>query len=305
MVVKDCFLGIDGGGTKTAAVLLDGDGREIARAVSGPSNYQSVGQKVAERSLAEVIHNLLAGAGLAVSKVKAIGAGMAGADRPADREIVRQILARIAPFSRILITNDAEAALAGGVGRRHGLALIAGTGAIAYGVNARGEAKRAGGWGYLLGDEGGAYWIGMAGLRAVVRAQDGRGPRTILADSLLSYLDLPHTDHLVSLIYGGGFSVPQLAALAPLVSQAAQDGDAMAGIILQKAGELLGETICAVIRGLNMSDEVFETVLIGGVLCAGGMVRESVVSALGKAAPYARAIEPRRDPAVGAALLAR
>ena len=301
---RSYFLGIDGGGTKTIAVLLDGDRREIARATSGPSNCHSVGQTMAEASLREAIHRVLASAGLTTADVTAIGAGLAGVGRPGEQRIVQDILSRIAHFRRVVITHDAETALVGGVGRRYGAVLIAGTGAISYGVNARGEARRADGWGYLLGDEGSAYWIGVEGLRAVARAHDGRGPATILETLLVAYLGLRTTGDLVAHIYAGDFDVPRLAALAPLVSQAAQNGDAVAQAILREAGRRLGGTLSAVIRGLDMTEEVFEVVLMGSVLCARGLVQETVITALVEVAPRARVIEPRHDAATGAALLA-
>jgi N-acetylglucosamine kinase len=301
----DYFLGIDGGGTKTAAVLIDRSGREIARAGSGPSNYYSVGQATAEASLREAIHQILSLAGLTASEITAIGLGMAGVDRPGDREIIRAMLSRIACFSCVVITNDAEAALVGGVGRRYGVVLIAGTGAIAYGVNTRGEVRRADGWGYLIGDEGSALWIGQQGLRAVVRAHDGRGPDTALEGLLVSQLDLPNTGALVKLVYADDFGVPHLAGLAPLVSQAAVSGDPVAQGILREAGGRLSETVCAVIRRLDMVDESFDAVLMGGVLQARDLVWETVVAALSAVAPRAQVIEPRHDAAVGAALLAQ
>jgi len=303
-MAKEIFLGIDGGGTKTAAVLLDSDGREVTRAVSGPSNIYSVGQTVAETSLREAIHRALAAAGLAATDVTAVGLGMAGVDRPGDREVVRAILSRIAPFRRVHITNDAEAALVGGVGRRHGVVLIAGTGAIAYGVNARGQARRADGWGYLAGDEGSALWIGQEGLRAVARAHDGRGEATALDALVLSHLGLSDIGALVPLIYAESFGVPHLASLAPLVSQAAREGDTVAQDILRRAGRRLSDTLGAVIQGLAMTDEAFEVVLTGGVLRVRDLVWEAIVAGLGGIAPRAQAIQPRHDAAVGAALLA-
>jgi N-acetylglucosamine kinase-like BadF-type ATPase len=304
-MAKDYFLGIDGGGTKTAAVLLTDELEEIARAVSGPSNHYSVGQAVTETSLREAIHQALVAADLKPDDIAAIGLGMAGVDRPSDREIIRAILSRIAHFPRAIITNDAETALVGGVGRRHGTVLIVGTGAIAYGVNARGESRRADGWGYIAGDEGSALWIGQEGLRAVTRAHDGRGPATALEDILMSHLGLAETGALVTLIYAGDFGVPHLAGLAPLVSQAAQAGDEVARSILQDAGRRVSETLGTVIRGLNMTAEPFEVVLMGGVLRAKDLVWKTVVAALADIAPQARVIEPRYDAATGAALLAQ
>jgi N-acetylglucosamine kinase-like BadF-type ATPase len=304
-MAKDIFLGIDGGGTKTVAVLLDENSQEIARAVSGSSNIHSVGPAVAEASLREAIDGVLTAAGLTAADVTAIGLGMAGAARPEDQQFVRDLLARIAPFRNVLVTHDAEAALVGSIGRRYGVVLIAGTGAIAYGVNARGESRRADGWGYLLGDEGSAHWIGLKGLRAVVRAHDGRGPATALTDALLSHLGLTGADALVTKVYADDFGVPLLAAFAPLVSEVAHSGDPVALGIQREAGQRLGETLCTVVRGLGMSGQTFEAVLLGGVLRARDLVWQTVVAALREAAPHVRIIEPRHDAAVGAALLAK
>jgi len=304
-MAKDVFLGIDGGGTKTVAVLLDGISREIARAVGGSSNIHSVGQAVAEASLREAIERVLSAAGLTAADVTATGLGMAGAARAEDQQSVRDLLARIAPFRNVLVTHDAEAALVGGIGRRYGVVLIAGTGAIAYGVNARGESRRADGWGYRLGDEGSAHWIGLEGLRAVVRAHDGRGQATALTEALLPHLGLPHADALVTRVYADDFGAPQLAALALPVSDVARGGDPVAQAIQREAGRRLGETVSAVVRGLGMCDQAFEAVLMGGVLCARDLVWQTVVAALREVAPRARIVEPRHDAAVGAALLVK
>lgn len=298
------YLGIDGGGTKTAAVLLDSDGGEVARGASGPSNLHSVGQPAAESALRDAIYQALGLAALAPSDVTATGLGMAGAARPDDVLQIREMVLRIAPFEKLIITHDAEAALVGGVGRRYGAVLIAGTGAIAYGVNARGETARADGWGYLMGDEGSALWMGLEGLRAIARAHDDRGPTTALTASILDHLRLTDLNLLVNSVYAEDFGVPHLAALAPLVRHAAEHGDSVARDILRDAGQRLSGTLSAVIRRLNMPDEPFDVLLLGGVLRVRDLVWEAVATELAQIAPRATIIEPRHDAAVGAALLA-
>jgi N-acetylglucosamine kinase len=300
-----CFLGIDGGGTKTEAVLLDGAGCEMARATDGPANYHAVGQERAENSLRAAIRGVLDAAGLEAHAVSALGLGMAGAGRARDQAVIRTMLSRIERFPRVFITHDAETALVGATGQRYGVVLIAGTGAIAYGVNERGESRRADGWGYLLGDEGSGYWIGREGLRAVARAGDGRGPATGLADRLLSHLGLADAGDMIGHVYAERFGVSQVAALAPLVGQAASDGDVVAQEILRQAGWHLGQTLRAVIVGLHMAPQAFDVALAGGVLKTQGTVRATVKAMLAEIAPRARAIAPRHDAAYGAALLAR
>lgn len=196
--MRECYLlGIDGGGTKTEAVVLDAENNEVARATRGPSNYHTVGQAAAEASLQEVIRQVLSAAGLETADVAALGLGMAGVARPGDREIVQAMLARIARFPRLVITHDAECALVGGLGQRYGMVVVAGTGAMAYGVNARGESRRADGWGFLMGDRGSAYWIGRRALRAVTSAADGRGPATDLEGAVLAHLGRSSVSELV------------------------------------------------------------------------------------------------------------
>jgi N-acetylglucosamine kinase-like BadF-type ATPase len=306
------FVGIDGGGTKTKAVLIDGRGRELAWARGGPSNVHSVGVSAAEAALGQVLETLLSGMSRG-HRVTATGVGMAGVARPADRaaldEVLSRLQVRLGSLGEIVVTHDAECALVGGVGRRYGVVLIAGTGAMCYGVNARGATRRADGWGYLLGDEGSAYWIGREALRAATCAHDRRAlcartPATALLGAILAHLDLSHAEALVNRVYAADFGVPQVAALAPLVVATAEAGDARAAEILHDAGRRLGNTLSAVVRGLELAGESFEAVLTGGVLQAQGLVWQEVVSALTQVAPGARAIAPRRDAAYGAAQIA-
>ncbi len=283
---------------------MDEEGRELGRGAGGPSNIHTVGPVAAEIALSEAIHSALDSAKAGLRHLVAIGVGMAGAARPDDVREIHAILSRIAPRRSMVITHDAEAALVGGVGRRYGAVLIAGTGSIAYAVNAHGDAAGADGWGYLLGDEGSAHWIGLQGLRAIARAHDGRGPNTALADSVLEHVGIRDPAGLVPLVYATEFGVPQMAALAPLVRQAARGGDPVAGDILREAGHRLSRSLSAVIHRLGMGGEVFEVLLLGGVLGVRDIVWETVVTRLGVDAPYAKVIQPRRDAAVGAALLA-
>jgi N-acetylglucosamine kinase-like BadF-type ATPase len=258
---------------------------------------------VTEAALREVITAALASAGISVDQVDHIGLGMAGVARPDDWAAVRAIVDRLGLFGHVVLTHDAKAALVGGVGRGHGVVIIAGTGAIAYGINDSGTSRRVDGWGPLLGDSGSAYWIGRHGLRAVARAQDGRGPATMLRARLFDLLGLQHDRELVPLVYDGEFGPPQVAALAPAVCAAAAADDKTARDIVNRAGAHLAHTLTTVIDALGMADEGFEAVLTGGLLLSEPLVRDVVVTALEQFAPRACAIAPRHDAAYGAALL--
>lgn len=301
---KNYVLGVDGGGTKTTCVLLDKGKKELGRGSGGPSNHQNVGVERTKESIQQAIQGALAMANLPLDTVGAICLGMAGADRPQDEAVICDIVRQIHRFPHILVYNDAVAALVGGIGKLEGIVIIAGTGSIAYGVNARGEERRAGGWGYLLGDEGSGYAIGLAALRAAVRAYDGRGASTCLGERLLAHMGLPRVEDLFSLLYLKGFGVDDIANLAPIVTDAAREGDAVAVGILSEAGQELGLAANAVVRGLGMEDEDFEVVLVGGVFKSGPVLLEALRRSILAFAPKAEIIFPRHGPATGAALLA-
>lgn len=297
-------LGVDGGGSKTVCILLDADRRELARGEGGPSDHYTVGYAEARAALRTAIVTTLEMSCLAAESVSAICLGMAGVDRPGDEQIIRQMVHEIISVPRVRVVNDAVVALVGGVGRPYGVAIISGTGSIAYGINARGQIRRAGGWGYLLGDEGSGYDIGRRALQAALRAYDGRGQLTRLLPMLLAHLNLARIEDLMALVHLQGFERHQIAALVPLVEQAAREGDQVARDILCGAAEELALAARAVIQGLEMQDEVFDVVLVGGVFKTGVSLLEEVRARVLDAAPRANVILPRHEPVVGAALLA-
>ena len=315
-------LGVDGGGTKTTCLLVDdqdlprgfaprGLSRGLAprlhtcaRTQTGPSNRYAVGDEAANAALRQAITDALAQAAVAADRVSAICLGMAGVDRPGDAAAVERVVRDLLPAAQVLIHNDAVIALAGGVGRLYGVVLIAGTGAIAYGVNAQGQSRRASGWGHLLGDEGSGYDVGISALRAILRAHDGRGPATALRELVLSHWHLAQPDDLIGLVYAPDFPRRRIASLLPLVEQAAAAGDAVACDLLTSAGRELGLAATAVIRGLGMQDEQFEIVLAGGAFNTRVGLRPEVVRTIATVAPRATTIDPRHEPAMGAALLA-
>jgi len=296
-------LGVDGGGSKTVCVLLDADRRELARGEGGPSDHYTVGYAKAREALRTAIVTTLETSRLAAESVSAICLGMAGVDRPEDEQIIHQMVQEIIPVPRVRVVNDAVIALVGGVGRPYGVAIISGTGSIAYGINARGQTRRAGGWGYLLGDEGSGYDIGRRAMQAALRAHDGRGQPTRLLPMLLAHLNLTRIQDLMALVYLQGFERHQIAALVPLVEQAAREGDPIARDILRGAAEELALAARAVIRGLEMEDEAFDVVLVGGVFKTGMCLLEVRARVL-DAAPRANVVLPRHEPVIGAALLA-
>src|ERR1044071_335496 len=192
------IIGVDGGGTKTLALLADLDGLVIARGVSGPSNYNAVGFETACEALENAIN---AARSSQPGEISALCLGLAGAGRQEDIEQFQLWAVEKFPRTAVKVVNDAEILLAAASPSGPALALICGTGSIVYGRTVRGELIRAGGWGYLFGDEGSGYAMGQAALRAVMQAYDRRGPSTLLTDLVLQQRGLSSPPELVRSIY--------------------------------------------------------------------------------------------------------
>jgi N-acetylglucosamine kinase-like BadF-type ATPase len=177
MASMNCVLGLDGGGTKTKGVVCDERGHVLGSGTAGPSNYQVVSKEQVKASLAEAAARAIEAAGIERENVSAVCLGMAGLDSQTDYDVIWCLLQEIDLPGEVHLVNDAVVALAGATAGRPGVVVNAGTGAIAFGVNERGESRRASGWGHILGDEGSGYDIGRRGIIASLRAHDGRGAR--------------------------------------------------------------------------------------------------------------------------------
>jgi N-acetylglucosamine kinase-like BadF-type ATPase len=294
-------IGIDAGGTRTLCVLADDDGAILAEARGPGANLQSAGELEVEK----VLHDLIAQAtgSFTLPSPVAICLGMAGVDRPQDAEVVRGILRRIGQRARVVVVNDALIALEAGVPGKPGTVVIAGTGSIAYGRDADGRAARAGGWGYVLGDEGSGYWLGRLALRAVLRAADGRGEQTALTERVLAHYGVERPRDLVRQIYEGGTRPSAIAALARDVGEAADAGDGIAGHLVTVAAQELAKAAASVAKRLATESE--PVVLSGGTLLGLGQLRRQLTRELSRLLPSAAVIPLDAQPALGAVHLAR
>jgi N-acetylglucosamine kinase-like BadF-type ATPase len=235
-------------------------------------------------------------------RADALALGMAGADRPADDAVLREILRRIGFKSRVVVTNDARIAFVAGSALRVGIALVCGTGSIAWGENARGEIARAGGWGWHLGDEGSGFWIGERAIREVLRAADGRGPATALDRPLFEHFAIEKPSEILHAIYDGEYPRHQVALFAVRVAEAARGGDAVAGRILAAAAEELALAARSVIARLELESAPYDVVLSGGTFAALPALEDSVREKLAR--PPARVRRLEEEPAMGAVQLA-
>jgi N-acetylglucosamine kinase-like BadF-type ATPase len=294
-------LGIDAGGTKTVCLLADGHGTVLAEARGGGANLQAAGELEVEKVLHEVMEEVVAPRRV---RPAAICLGMAGVDREDDAAVVRAIMRRIGYQADITVTNDALVALVAGAGHDPGIVIISGTGSIAYGRNASGEAARAGGWGYVLGDEGSGYWIGRIALRAVVREADGRGKPTSLTPRILAHFNVRRPQDLVHEIYYKGARPSAIANVARHVQRAFDEGDAVAADILRTGAKELVSSASSVATRLDMRDARFTFVLAGGMFHAIPWLARAVSEQLSEVAPHATVCLLDVEPAYGAVRIA-
>ncbi|MGB3636326.1 MAG: BadF/BadG/BcrA/BcrD ATPase family protein [Rivularia sp. (in: cyanobacteria)] len=299
-------LGIDGGGSKTVCILMN-DKREILGCgEAGSSNYQSVGIEAAKYSIESAINTAIITTNNI--NINAICLGLAGVGRFKDIEVIKNIIKDIPVISNIkpqniIISHDALIALVGGVGNDVGIVVAAGTGSIVFGRNHRGETKRVGGWGYILGDEGGAYKIAVAGMQAALKAYDGREISTSLVEDFKNNLGLNNIEELIEIIYRSGYGVKDIAALAPIVDNAAFEGDEVANLIIDDAVDELVKATVTVINEIFVEGEFLEVVTTGSVWKGKSKIWERFVSCISRDFVNVKVIFPRFEAVFGAGLL--
>lgn len=299
------FLGVDGGGTKTAFCLLDERGGVVAQAAAGGSYHWALGVDGAAQVIHDGVREVCAVAGVVPADVTYAFFGIPGyGESSALVPLLDAIPAAVLGHHRYRCDNDMVCAWAGSLGALDGIAVVGGTGSMAYGER-DGLRARAGGWGEVFGDEGSAHWIGVRGLAAFSRMSDGRlvpGPlHPLLRERLELHEDIDLVDVVLTRWAGGRAEV---AAVAPLVTEAAARGDVVAAGILRDAGTQLAE-VAAAVRG-RLGYPPGETVPIscsGGVFSA-GPVLASFGRALAVLDPGFDLRAPLHPPAVGAALYA-
>jgi len=298
-------IGVDGGGTKTEAVLVDGCGRVVSWGTGSPSNPNRVSPEDVLVSLREAIGQALSRTeNVSRPAIAAACLGLAGGT--GNQELIRQAAARLGIGEQIIVVSDVVIAFWGAITKGFGVVVVAGTGSCAYGVGLQGQTARAGGWGYLAGDEGSGYDVGRAGMRAALRAYDGRGPSTTLVGRLLEFFHVETVSRVIPALYhpADGDSKTFVSAFAPLVVQAALEGDTVSQEILQDAGRELGLSAVAVARQLGLCDREFELGLVGGVFQAGDLIIAPLRDLVLQVAPKANVFISHRPPALGAARLA-
>jgi N-acetylglucosamine kinase-like BadF-type ATPase len=274
-------LGIDGGGTRTRASIVDGE-RVLAFGENGSIKRLRVGADVAEENLRALLNDVFAQAGL--HGVKAASAGVASASMPGVREWVTAVFDDFG-VERSEVVGDEVIALDGAFKGGPGILQIAGTGSNCIGRAPDGGRESAGGWSSRLGDEGSGYWIGLHAVRRALNALDREEPTRIL-DAVGGLWGTKTIEELVNL--GDSTPGPDFAALAPAISRLAEDGDAVAiGVLGQAAADLVTSVLLVrakLKRKHHLAGEV-PVAWIGGVIGNARLVREQFFGGLREAAP--------------------
>ncbi|HKK92645.1 MAG TPA: BadF/BadG/BcrA/BcrD ATPase family protein [Longimicrobiales bacterium] len=294
-------VGVDGGGTRTRAVALDEDGRELGRADGEAALIDPLRPEAAADAVERTIRSAVASAGNGLPAA-ALWAGLAGAGSERARSAVEDVLRGRNLARATVVGTDLEAAFRDAFPEGPGILLIAGTGSVATGRGDGGEEMRVGGWGALLGDEGSGYRIGLEGLRAAMRMADGRAHPTGLLPALIEASGCPSVADLP--VWVAEASKGQVAALVRIVVEAADAGDAAAGHILGEAVEALADHATALRESLAPWGGPADVALAGGLLASPeALIRTRVVVELEQRG--LRVSDRVVDAARGAANLAR
>jgi N-acetylglucosamine kinase-like BadF-type ATPase len=299
------LLAIDGGQTATKALIARADGTVLGSGLGGPSDHFHIegGVEKNRRAIVGAIDDALSATGCPPEQIVAAALGLTGAGSRVPAIVEEMVRDRASP-REITVVPDYVTNLAGASGGEPGVVLIAGGGAIGYGVTAQGEEAIAGGYGFLLGDEGSAFNIGLRAIAAASRGADRRTESTALQEVVTEHFEVERVRQLPRIIYAAGFSRERISLLAPKVVRTAEEGDTAALAIIRNAGEELALTALGVIRQLFTPETAVDVYMTGGVFKAGKLLMEPFRTVLQTAWPGAEPREPRFPPAVGGLILA-
>jgi N-acetylglucosamine kinase-like BadF-type ATPase len=294
-------VGVDGGTTKTIALVADEQAHILGAARGGGSNWSGADVEIPMSTVVETVQEALARAELRSDEVGLAALCLAGADWPEDHERRHAYLAAAGIARRVVVKNDAFAGLRAGTAQPYGVVVAAGTGINAAAIAPDG---REWAYGYYV-DDGGAHTLVQDAIRAVLRAADGRGRETTLTQVVLAWLGYPTPEALLRALVAGTVDRSRVLSLCPLVFEAAHAGDEVAAGLVAREGLVVAEYATALIRRFGMQGLEFDVVLAGSVFKGrGSLLIETVTQAVHQVAPRARVVRARFEPAVGAVLLA-
>lgn len=301
-------LGIDGGGTKTVGVITNEQGEVIAEATFGATNPNSVEEDQLTEEISKLFRTLQQQSDSVFYQLNHVFAGIAGCAHRSAKEKVKRICEAFLPQNTpITVDNDAIIALYSGTYGHPGIVQIAGTGSVTYGVNGEGKRDRVGGWGHLIGEKGSGFSLGRDALEASFRAYDQVDESSELLDCCLEYFQVEALPDVIPIVYHAKNVKEKLAALSPLVFEAADRGDRAASAIIEENGQYIGRSIGGLIQKLFVKkDKDFQipVVLTGGLFRRLDLFQEAIETMIDKQALQAKLVVPDLPPVAGAIIAA-
>ena len=305
-MTRALILAVDGGQTSTKAVLARRDGTILAQGRGTPCDHIH-GPNGVQRNR-DAIHSAarsaLAAAGRDASEIVAVGLGLTSAPREGEASgVFRDIVRELCEPEAIWVDADFVTNLYGASAGAPGVVVIAGGGSVGYGVDPAGREAVSGGLGYLMGDDGSAWYIGLRAIQAAAKASDQRGEPTALLPFVLEHYRLRTVRDIIRIIYDKDFTRDQVSAIAPNVVRIARE-DAIARQIVTGAGDKLAEIALGAIRQLHAVGDIVDVYPTGGVFAAGALLTEPFKARLGRDWPTATIHTPRFPPVIGSFLQA-
>ena len=292
------FFGIDGGGTHSRIALCDKDMNIIYQGMGGSTNIYSTSIEKVESHLKDIIQNVIDETHITSFTGGCIGS--AGLSRPKEKALFKKFFHKILPNTPIKLCNDGEILLVGSLMEKEGYAIISGTGSLALARTESGEIYRSGGYGYMLGDEGSAWWIGAEAIKRTLRSFDKRDFSTSMTNDLLQGCNLDLLEDLVEYVHHKATKA-DIAKLAPIVTMYARQKDPLALDILNKGAYELFLLVKSVQQTIITNNKI---VLAGGVFEHDEIIKAEFTRLLGTFLPYLEIIPPRGSALTGALLLA-
>ncbi len=299
------YIGMDGGGTKTACVLVDSDLNVIHKCVGGAANFLIIGADQVSRHIAGLITECLSTSKIKADEVTGIVLGATGAGRRNDAEKMESYFTSFAKSHGLgninfRVESDARVALEGAFPGKPGSILIAGTGSIMFGKDSKGKIHRVGGFGRFIGDEGSGYSIGRKGLKELAKSYDGRGKDTLLSKLAGEKFGLTSPETIINEIYKNNFDI---ASIAPLVIEAAGKNDEVCLNILTEEYKELALHLSAMYKKLETDH--LNISLIGGIVSSDNFFANMFKEKAVKEFSYTDIKKPEFPPEVGAAIMAK
>lgn len=308
MSKRRLILGIDGGGSKTAARIaaLDEHGEifVLGEGLGGASNVRAVGRSQAETNLNVAVDAAHSAAGTAAEIIDHAVLGLAGSSLPDIQLFIDTWASQRSLANAVDIVHDADPVLAAGVPDGNGIALIVGTGSVAVGRNSKGQRFVAGGWGHWFGDAGSGFDLGRRALAAVADATDGVGVPTLLVERILQQLQTTNPREMLAQLGRSGDISRAIASLAPTLLRTAEDGDEVASEILASAARGPAQLVCATAARLGFEQDV-PLAIAGGIVCSNPRYRSVMLDAMHALGVKTGAVTVVHEPVDGCLLMAR